>query len=145
GESPAAEAEIAGFAERRSQKMGALFQITKKSIFAAAVAGMTAESVLEVLDRVSTRPVPANVKREIQGWFAQCRKVSIEPTILIRCPDRETALRVAGIAKPFVTPVSDTVLEYRDPGGRQRVVMIKKLKELGMLVTIPEEKTSVFR
>ncbi len=145
GESPAAEAEIAGFAERRNQKMGALFQITKKSIFAAAVAGMTAESVLEVLDRVSTRPVPANVKREIQGWFAQCRKVSIEPAILIRCPDRETALRVAGVAKPFVTPVSDTVLEYRDPGGRQRVVMIKKLKELGMLVTIPEEKTRVFR
>jgi hypothetical protein len=44
------------------------------------------------LDRVSTQAAPANVRREIQGWFAQCRKATFESAILIRCPDRETVV-----------------------------------------------------
>ncbi len=145
GEAPVAEAEIGRFAERRGQRIGALFQITKKSIFAAALSGMTAESVLEVLQRVCTREVPANVRREIQGWFGQCRKISFESAIIIRCQDRETALRVIGLAKGFATALNDTVLEYRDL-GRQRPWLIKKLKELGVLVeekaeTQPQKRT----
>jgi hypothetical protein len=138
GEAPAAEAEIGRFAERRSQRIGALFQITKKSIFAAAAAGMTAESVLEILERVSTRELPGNVRREIQGWFGQCRRVSFESVMLIRCPDRETALRVLGLAKNGVTALTDTVLEFRDD-GKQRSGLIKKLKEMGMLVSVQEK------
>lgn len=137
GEAAAAEAEIGRFAERRGRQIGALFQITKKSIFAAAAAGMTAEAVLEILERVCTRDVPGNVRREIQGWFAQCRKVSFESVMLIRCPDRETALRVLSLAKGFATALNDTVLEYRDP-GRQRPGLIKKLKEMGVLVSVEE-------
>jgi hypothetical protein len=137
GEAAAAEAEIGRFAERRGRQIGALFQITKKSIFAAAGAGMTAEGVLATLERVCTREVPANVRREIQGWFAQCRKVSFEAAMLIRCPDRETALRVLGLAKGSATALSDTILEYRDP-GRQRPGLIKKLKELGVLASVQE-------
>jgi hypothetical protein len=138
GESPVAEAEIGRFAERRGRQIGALFQITKKSIFAAATGGMTAEAVLEILKRVCTREVPGNVRREIQGWFAQCRKVSFESVMLIRCPDRETALRIMGLAKGSATALNDTVLEYRDP-GRQRSWLIKKLKEMGVLVSVKEE------
>ena len=115
--------------------MGALFQITKKSIFAAASAGMTAEEVLEILKRVCTREVPANVGREIQGWFAQCRKVSFEAVLLIRCPDRETALRVKGWAKGNAVALNDTVLEYKDP-GKQRPWLIKNLKQMGLLVSV---------
>lgn len=114
--------------------MGALFQITKKSIFAAAAAGITADSVFDALDRVCTQAAPANVHREIQGWFAQCRKVSIEHATLIRCPDRETALKVMGLAKGCATPLSETILEYKDP-GKQRPALIKKLKEMGLLVS----------
>ena len=138
GEAAAAEAEIGRFAERRGRQIGALFQITKKSIFAAAVAGMTVETVLATLERVCTREVPANVRREIQGWFAQCRKVSFESAMLIRCPDRETALRVLGLAKDCTVALSDTVLEYRDPGGKQRSWLIKKLKEMGVIVSVQE-------
>jgi hypothetical protein len=138
GEAAIAEAEIGRFAERRGQQIGALFQITKKSIFAAAVAGMTAEGVLETLERVCTREVPANVRREIQGWFAQCRKISFESAMLIRCPDRETAIRVLGLAKDCTAALSDTVLEYRDPGGKQRSWLIKKLKEMGVIVSVQE-------
>ncbi len=125
GESPAAEAEIARFAERRGRGLGALFRITKKSIFAAAAAGLTAENALDVLDRFCTQAAPANVRREIQGWFAQCRKVTFESAILIRCPDRETALKVLGLSKGAATPLNETVLAYKDP-GKQRPALIKR-------------------
>ena len=134
GEAPLAEIEIARFAERRGRQ-GVLFQITKKSIVAAAGAGMTAESVLELLERVSTREVPANVRREIQGWFGQCRKIHLEQVTLIRCPDRETALRVMGLAKDSVTALTDTVLEFRDISQKQRTALFKKLKEGGVLTS----------
>lgn len=138
GESPAAEAELGRFAERRGRQMGALFQITKKSVFAAAASDMTPEAVFEILDRVCTREVPGNVRREIQGWFGQCRKVSFESVMLIRCPDRETALRVVGLAKGSAVPLSDTVLEYKDP-GKQRAALIKKLREMGVIVSVDEK------
>jgi hypothetical protein len=141
GESPAAEAEIARFAERRGRGMGALFQITRKSIFAAAAAGLTADAVIGVLDRVCTQASPANVRREIQGWFAQCRKVTFESAILIQCPDRETALKVMGLAKGSATPLNETVLAYKDP-GKQRPALIKKLKDMGVLVSEDDQKTT---
>jgi hypothetical protein len=141
GESAAAEAEIARFAERRRRGLGALFQITRKSIIAAAAAGLTAETALDVLDRVCTQAVPANVRREIQGWFAQCRRVTFESAILIHCPDRETALKVMGLAKGSATPLNETVLAYKDP-GKQRPALIKKLKEMGVLVSQDDQKTA---
>jgi hypothetical protein len=141
GESPAAEAEIAQFAERRSRGLGALFQITRKSIFAAADAGLTADAVLDVLDRVCTQAAPANVRREIQGWFAQCRKVTFESAILIRCPDRETALKVMGLAQGSATQLNETVLAYKDP-GKQRPALIKRLKGMGVLVSQDDQKTT---
>lgn len=137
GEAPGAEADIGRFAERCGRQLGALFQITKKSIFTAAAAGMTAESVLEILEQVCSREVPGNVRREIQGWFAQCRKVSFESVMLIRCPDRETALRIVGLAKGSAVALNDTVLEYKDP-GKQRPMLIKKLKQMGVLVSVQE-------
>jgi hypothetical protein len=74
------------------------------------------------LDRVSTQAA-ANVRREIQGWFAQCRKVTFESAILIRCPDRET------------------VLAYQDP-GKQRPAPIKRLKEMGVLVSEDDRRNT---
>jgi hypothetical protein len=67
----------------------------------------------------------------IQGWFAQCRKVTFESAILIRCPDRETALKVMALAKGSATPLNETVLAYNDP-GRKRPALIKRLKEMGV-------------
>jgi hypothetical protein len=61
--SPLSEAALARFAERKARGVGALFTITKKSILAAAGSGMKAPQVLETLQRVSAKPVPANVAR----------------------------------------------------------------------------------
>jgi len=139
GDSPAAEIEIARFAERRG-RTGVLLQITKKSIVAAAMKGLTAQQVLEILERVCTREVPANVRREIQGWFAQCRDVKLDSVQVIRCPDRETAARVMGLAKEMVTPLTETVLEYRQPntkeGQKQYEALTKKLAEMGVRVLV---------
>ncbi len=70
---PAAEAEIARFAERTGREVGALFRVTKASIIKAARSGLSAERVMGSLRRMSKKPVPTNVEHEIEGWFRQSR------------------------------------------------------------------------
>jgi hypothetical protein len=62
--------------------------------------------------------------------------------MLVRCPDRETALRIVGLAKGGAVALNDTVLEYKDP-GKQRPWLIKKLKEMGVLVSVQEKEKPV--
>jgi hypothetical protein len=61
-------------------------------------------------------------------------------------PDRETALRLLGLAKGCAVALNDTVLEYKDP-GKQRPWLIQKLKAMGVLVSVHEnaKATSVHR
>jgi hypothetical protein len=68
---PAAEAEIARFAERTGREVGALFRITKGSILRAARSGLSAERVIGSLGRMSKKPIPSNVEHEIRGWISQ--------------------------------------------------------------------------
>jgi hypothetical protein len=130
---PRAEAEIGRFAERKGQHMGTLFRITKRSILAAAAAGITAEQTFETLRQGCSGELPPNVQREISGWFAQCRRVSLRPAILLHCPDAETAARVQAVAANKVTPVTDTVLELHDPGDQ--AALQRKLREAGIFVS----------
>lgn len=130
--SPVAEAEMARFAERRGRQVGVLFKITKKSILGAAAAGITGEQVVETLRQVSSRELPANVEREIGGWFSQCRRITMRPGIVIHCPDRETAARVLAAAGGKAVPITDTVLELQDP--KQQSALARKLREMGVFV-----------
>jgi len=134
GEARGAEAEIVQFAERRGERTGVVFQITRKSIFRAAQAGMKPEAVIAILERVGARELPVNVRQEIAGWFGQCRTVSLESAMLIRCPDAETAALVMGAVRDNVVPLSDTVLEYKGT-DKQRAGLMKKLSENGVLVS----------
>jgi hypothetical protein len=68
---PAAEAEIARFAERKGREVGVLFRITKRSISQAAAAGLGPERVIGALAERSKKPVPPNVEREIRGWMGR--------------------------------------------------------------------------
>ena len=88
--SPLAEASLARFAQRKSRGVGSLFSITKKSILVAAGSGMTAAQVLETLANLSAKPMPANVAREIAGWFDRCRRINVRSAFLIHCPDADT-------------------------------------------------------
>jgi hypothetical protein len=130
--SPLAEATIGRFAERHAKGVGTLLRITKKAILAAAAGGMTADQVLQTLRRLSSKPIPANVTREIQGWFDQCRRIIVRPAVLIRCPDHETATRVIGVLGNRVVPISETVLELRVLGSKSEVV--RKLQSQGIFV-----------
>jgi hypothetical protein len=133
--SPLAEAALARFAERKGRGVGALFTITKKSILAAAGSGMKAAQVLETLQRLSAKPVPANVAREIAGWFKQCRRIQVRSTVLIQCPDADTAARVVGASGKRATTLTDTVVEL--PDARAKTELLRKLHGLGIFTDRP--------
>jgi hypothetical protein len=132
GPSPLAEADLARIAERRGRGTGAMFQITKKSILAAAGVGMTAEQTLDVLQGISSKPLPANVTREIQGWFDQCRQITVRPAVLIECPDADTAARVVSAGGQRASLLTDTVVELADKAARTELV--RKLHGMGIFV-----------
>ncbi|MGA2619821.1 MAG: helicase-associated domain-containing protein [Thermoguttaceae bacterium] len=130
--SPLAEATLARIAQRQARGVGALFKITKKSILAAAGAGMTTQQTLGILTQVSSKPLPANVAREIQGWFEQCRRIRVEPTVIIRCPDADTAARVAALAGPSASLITQTIVELADVSAKTELV--RKLHGVGIFV-----------
>ncbi len=130
--SPATEVVISRFAERRGRRVGVLFQITKQSTLIAASAGLAAEQVIESLRQVCANELPANVEREIRGWFALCRRIEMRPAIVIRCPDEDTAARVRSVGKGKVRAISETVLELSEP--KQKTQFVRKLRGMGIFV-----------
>ncbi|NOT32048.1 MAG: hypothetical protein HOP15_16500 [Planctomycetes bacterium] len=131
--SPSIEAALSRFAERRGSGVGVLFRITRDSILAAAQAGLDADEVLATLARSSTTPVPANVEHEIRAWFGRCRRLSLEPAYLVRCPDAATAARVlsaAGAGK--LELISETVLALTDPAHKAAVT--KACRKAGLFL-----------
>jgi len=130
---PRVEAELARFAERTGTGVGALFRITRASVLRAAELGMAADGVLKTLGQVSRTPVPANVTRQLRDWFGTTRRVRIRPTVLVECPDTETAARVTGLGGAQVTAVTRTVLRL-DGDGRSVAALVKKLRTKGIFV-----------
>ena len=128
--SPQAEASIGRFAQRMGQRVGTLFKITKSSIFAAACTGMTSQQVLDTLRRSSAKEVPSNVEREIQGWFDQCRRVTVRRAILVDCPDAHTAARVLAAGGKKATAITETVIELA--GSKLDAALFRKLDAMGI-------------
>jgi len=137
--SPQAEASIGRFAQRKGQRVGTLFNITKASILAAACAGMTAQQVLDTLQSNSAKEVPANVAREIQGWFDQCQRVTVRHAILVDCPDAQTAARVLAAGGKKATAISDTVIELA--GSKRDAALFRKLDALGIFADQSKRST----
>lgn len=132
GSSPAAEAALTPLAERVSHGLGTLFRLTKASIYAAAVSGITADQAMTSLESISTQPLPANVKREIKGWFDQCRRAKVRRAILVECPDAETAARVSSAAASKGSLLTDTVVEIKDQATLTKIE--KKLLKQGVFL-----------
>ena len=130
GPRPLAEVEISRFAERRGSHVGLLFKITKSSVMKAAAAGLTAESVFEILGLYCSKDIPNNVNREILGWVGACRRITVHSAVLIRCPDAETAARVLAVSGGKADRVTDTILELRD--GDRQSELVRKLKGMGI-------------
>ena len=136
--SPQAEAMLSRVAERRptaargSRGIGSLFKITRSAIYAAAAAGATAEQTLTMLRSVSAKPLPANVQREVEGWFSQCRSVTLDHAVLIRCPDADTAARVVSASGRKATLLTDTIVEVQSDKGQ--AALVKKLRAAGIFI-----------
>jgi len=121
--SPALEASIVRFAERLGSGVGTLFRITAASIHAAANAGLAREEVLSTLADASTTGIPRNVEHEIGVWFDECRRLSLEPALVVRCPDEDTAARIRSAAGRRVELVSPSTL-LLDPAKRAEVIRL---------------------
>lgn len=142
---PAVAATIGRFAERRSrQQVGALFQITRKSIINAAASGLTTQDALQALQDSSSKSIPDNVKREITGWFEQCKKVVFRRSWIIRCPDKHTAHRVLALASRLIVPVADAVLEFVGDNS-EKSALIRKMKEQGIFLDAMESNAHIAR
>jgi hypothetical protein len=129
---PRAESEIGRFAERTGRHIGTLFRITRRSILAAAAAGLAPDDVLGTLRQCCSTELPPNVEREISGWCAQCRRASLRRTMLIDCQDAETAVRVLGVVGPKATRLSETIIELLD--SKAHTALARKLREVGVFI-----------
>ncbi len=107
-----------------------MFRITRETIQAAFVSGMSSAQVFECLRAASKKPLPGNVEKQINDWFAQGRCVVFSTPVLFRCPDKETALRVQAIAGRQLGAISDTILELADTA--KLPVILKKLRKNGV-------------
>ncbi|MBD3278474.1 MAG: hypothetical protein GF388_09255 [Candidatus Aegiribacteria sp.] len=128
--SPAAESLIAPLSERIGRGVGELFRITAENVLKVASSGITADKIIADLEEISVSSLPENVRRQIQDWCGQCRKVISESAILIRCPDAETALRVKAQGMKSVEQLSDTVLTVPDHRALRK--LRTKLREKGI-------------
>ncbi|MCS7167060.1 MAG: DEAD/DEAH box helicase [Gemmatales bacterium] len=83
---------LAPFAELiRSPEHIHTYRLTELSLWNAAAAGMTAQAMLDVLQRYSKYPVPANIIRDIPDIVSRYGRVRLEKDeqgLRLVCPDR---------------------------------------------------------
>ena len=130
--SPVLAAEINGFADRQpgNDGIGVLFKLSKAACRRAAAEGIDATAALEVLAAAASKPVPANVVRELTGWFGQVRKVQAAHVLLITAADEETATRLMGLKGAVrVGPLAVSL-----PGTAKSGELKKQLLKTGILL-----------
>ncbi|MDB4951775.1 MAG: hypothetical protein JWM27_4424 [Gemmatimonadetes bacterium] len=127
-----AEARIGRYAERIGSGVGTLFRITRPAVLAAVEAGATAERVLGDLASAISRPLPANVARQVRDWVQATRRVRIGSAVLVDCPDAETAVRVHAAGGKQVERLTDTVLRLTGGSTSDLNAMLKKLRASGI-------------
>ncbi len=138
GPSPAAEAVAGRFAQRIAaggSRVGTLYRLTRDAAFAAASTGANAEQAVAALAGLSSRPLPANVERQLGDWFGACRTVRAAPTLLLRCPDPETAGRVRAALGKGAELLGDRAVAA--PGERLTGAVRTKLRKAGIFVEEP--------
>ncbi|MEP6620736.1 MAG: helicase-associated domain-containing protein [bacterium] len=144
GAAPSVEAEIARFAERAGVAPGLAFRLTRASVLAAAEAGAEVSDVIGVLTRASSKPVPRNVQREIEGWMGAVRRATMRRVELLECADAESANRIVALLGDKVRQLTPTLFELAVTAPAARAALVKKLRVGGVFladVTVrPEPK-----
>lgn len=120
-----AEAELGRFCARAGRGHGVVLRITRESCLAAARTGLGAAEALALLEKFSSKPVPGNVRHEIQAWFGLARTVKSRRALLFECPDPETALRVTSALRQSARLLNPVTVEFTagkiSPAQRQRL------------------------
>ena len=111
-----------------------MFRLTRASVMAAAEAGLEAEALLGTLGEASSHPLPENVARQLRDWFAQVRRVRLRASLLVECPDAETAARVLAAAGRNVRALTPTLLEVSDASKKSRSALLRQLRAGGVFV-----------
>lgn len=129
---PVLEARLSVFATRLGSGVGALFRLDRSSIQQAAAAGRTAEELLTLLRTSSRQPIPANVEREVNGWFAAIRRIRPRSLRIIDCGDEATLRAVLAVARDRVAVVPSTLVQVVDPA--EEAALLRKLADKGIFV-----------
>ncbi|GJG86481.1 hypothetical protein tb265_16620 [Gemmatimonadetes bacterium T265] len=131
---PAVEAELARFAERVGHAPGVAFRLTRASVLAAAEAGLGRDELLGVLARASSRPLPANVAREVEGWLAGVRRARVRVATLLECPDAETAARVLAALGAKAQRLTPTLFELAAGAPAEEAGLLRRLRAAGVFL-----------
>ncbi len=135
GPAPEQEAMLAPFADRVGHGVGTLFHLSRDAATRAAATGMTGEEALERLQSLSTEALPDNVARSLRDWFGRVRTVEAAYTLVVTCPDEETASRVATAGGKQATRLGPTAVAVMNAQALGR--MRKRLEREGVLVGQP--------
>jgi hypothetical protein len=129
----AAESALSPFCERIGASVGAVFRITRQSVLAAAASGMTATQMHDALRSVCGREPPPNVEREIAGWVSACKRIGARRSLVLRCPDPETAVAVRRAAGNDAEVIGERIVEIKS--GKVGGDLRRKLVGMGLFVS----------
>jgi hypothetical protein len=135
GLNPAPAVALAPFCERVKGTVGQgamTLKITRESVVKAVTHGLKAAEIVARLERHAGNGLPANVRKEVQGWCAWVRRVEVSQPTLIRCPDRDTADRAAAALGKTAERLGETTLVL--PASRLTPADRQKLLGQGLIV-----------
>lgn len=127
---PFAEGELSRYADRTGYGVGTLFRITRASVHRALDSGMEGDQILESLQPLASKKLPANVVAQIRDWGNSFRRVAVQTIAVIRCPDADTALHVHALFPQKTVCLTETLLQIKSPNDL--APLKKKLRQNGV-------------
>ena len=100
----------------------------------AAESGLSADDLIAALTAASSKPLPTNVRREIAGWLASVRRVTLRAIEIITCDGSASADRVAELLGSKVLRLSETLFEMPAATPAARAALLKKLRAAGVFL-----------
>jgi len=91
---------------------------------------MEGNQILESLQPLASKKLPANVVAQIRGWGKSFRRVAVKTIAVIRCPDADTAQRVHALFPQKTEPITETLLQINSP--KDLAPLKKKLRQNGI-------------
>ena len=116
--------EVGRFARREKADYSLHYRVSERSVQEAAVGGLGAEAILDVLRTHGRHDVPQNVEASIRDWAADVQVLSARRTLLIQAPSKEAldaALKIKELKAIAGERLNDTVIELSEDPSNPRV------------------------